>query len=138
MPNYKKYRFLFIITSMMFFFVSCEDKKLNYRELNISAAPYIKPDALNLKNFSIDISSDPASRYQLFIVIYSYSQGKETISIADNGEFLTQSGKAELKALVKIMDGEKPVRADFIEVSGSSNDELLRNLAKSVSGLKGL
>jgi len=131
----KTYGILLISVIFAVLISSCENKKLNYRELHISTAPYIKADLLKLKGFAVAIEPDPASRYNLDIVIYSYSQGKETISLAKNGEFLTQTGAAELKALVKIMDGEKPVRAEFIEVSGNSNDELIRNLSKSVSAL---
>ena len=137
MLEYKKYGVPVILFSIIFFFISCENKKPGYRELHISTAPYIKADTLNLKNFSIEIEPDPGSMYNLNIVIYSYSQGKETISMEKEGDFVTRTGSAKIKALVKIMDGEKPVRAEFIEVSGNSNDELIRNLAKSVSDLKG-
>jgi len=136
MLKYKKRSSLAIIFLMMFLLISCEKNKLNYREINISLAPYIKSDVLNLKNFSVNIEHDPGSRFILNIVIYSYSQGKETISLAKDGDFVTQTGTAEIKALIKIMDGEKPVRAEFVEVSGNSNDELIRNLGKSVSELK--
>ncbi|HOP28045.1 MAG TPA: hypothetical protein P5120_06220 [Spirochaetota bacterium] len=137
MLEHKKYSLLIIFLFMIFFIFSCENKKLSYGEINISTAPYIKKDALNLKDFSIDVKPDPGSRYSLNIVIYSYTQGKETISLVKNGEFAVQTGAAELKALVKIMDGKKLMRAEFVEVSGNSNDELVRNLAKSVSGLGG-
>ncbi len=133
----KNYRVLFIVHAMVFLFISCENKKLNYREVQISTAPHIRSDILNVKDFTIDIKPDPSSRYSLSIVIYSFSQGKETISMKGEGEFVTEAGAAEIKALVKIMDGEKFVKAEFVEVSGSSNDELVRNLAKSVSALKG-
>lgn len=136
MLKYKKYGAVIILFSIIFLFISCENKNPGYRELHISTAPYIKADTLNLKNFSLEIEPDPGSRYNLNIVIYSYSQGKETISLEGEGEFVTKTGKAELKALIKIMDGEKPVRAEFVEVSGNSNEELVRNLAKSVSDLK--
>lgn len=136
MLNRRLYSIL-LIAAVMMCIVSCENKKLNYREIHVSCAPHIKSDALNLKNFAIDVEPDPSSRYTLSIVIYSYSQGKETISMAGDSGFVTETGLAEVKALVKIMDGERAVRAEFIEVSGGSTDELLRNLAKSVSSLKG-
>ncbi len=92
MLKYKKYSLLTIILFIIFLFVSCENRKLNYRELHISTAPYIKADALNLKDFAIYIAPDPGSRYNLNIIVYSYSQGKETISMEGEWEFVSKTG----------------------------------------------
>ncbi len=137
MFKYRAYSILMIAVIAAAVVSSCENKKLSYRELRISVAPYIRPEAFNLTGFSIDVEPDPSSRFNLDIVIYSYSQGKETISMKGDSGFVTEAGAAEIKALVKILDGEKIVRAEFIEVSGNSNDELIRNLADSVSALRG-
>lgn len=128
---------LIIQVSLVFFFISCDNQKLNFREIIISSAPYIKSDALNLKDFSVDYKPDPGSRLTLNIIIYSFSSGKETIRLAEDGSFITETGASEIKALLKIMDGEKLVKADFAEVSGENNNELLRNLAGSVTALCG-
>lgn len=140
LPEFLMMRKIYIImisAVIMSALISCENRKLNYREINISYAPYIKTGDLNLKDFAVDVEPDPSSRYTLSIIIYDYSQGKETISMSGDSGFVTETGLAEIKALVKIVDGGRVVRAEFVEASGGSTGELLRNLARSVSSLKG-
>jgi hypothetical protein len=81
---------------MMFLLISCEKNKLNYREINISLAPYIKSDVLNLKNFSVNIEHDPGSRFILNIVIYSILRGKNNQSY-EGWRFCNTDSTAEIR-----------------------------------------
>lgn len=114
---------------------SCENKKMSFREIRISAAPYINTGSIDLTGASLNIEPDPAGVYKLEVIIYSYSQGKETISMKGDKGFVTETGTARIKVLVKITEGEKIVKSEFLEIPGNTNDEILRNLQKSVEGL---
>ncbi len=124
--------FTVLITASL---ISCENKKMSFRDIRISAAPHINIGSLDLMKVSMNIEPDPAGRYSLDVIIYGYSQGKETISMKGDNGYVTETGTARIKALVKITDGEKIVRAEFLEISGVSDEELLRNLVKSVNRL---
>ncbi|HOP62540.1 MAG TPA: hypothetical protein PK358_14915 [Spirochaetota bacterium] len=133
MPAKKSFRVVLAVLTVLFCTLSCENKKPAFRELKVSVAPHVNAEPLNLKNLQLDINRDPGSSYVLFIVIYSYKQGKETISMGGESGFTTETGPAEIKVMVKIMEGDRIVKADFAEVSGNTHDELIRNLVKSVS-----
>ncbi len=130
------YVVLMISVTFIVMSVSCDEKRVGFKNIELSAAPYLKIGEEALKTFAPEIKPDPGSRYTLHVVIYSYSQGKETISMAGESSFITETGSGKLKALVKIMDGENLMKAEFIEVSGKSMEQIFQNLSRSVSSLK--
>ena len=93
--------------------------------------------AEELKVLPFTVRPDEKNSIALRIVIYSYSSGKETISMTGDSVFKIDTGSGVIKALVEFIDNGKVVKADFIEVSGSSKDELLGNLVKSVLNMTG-
>jgi hypothetical protein len=44
----------------------------------------------------------------------------------------TVTGKGKLKALVKIMNGKKIIRADFVESEGKTKEEMISSLVHNI------
>lgn len=115
----------------------CEKEKVNFRKIEFETAPHIKLNIDELKSRKIWIEPDEKSTLVLKVVIYSYSPGKETISMTNDSEFVTDIGSGIVSALVEFIDNGKMIRAEFIEVSGNSKEELFENLYKSVKTVCG-
>jgi len=115
----------------------CEKEKISFKSVEFEIAPHIKLGADELKNIPFTVKPDENSSITLRVVIYSYSSGKETISMTGESGFKTDTGSGVIKALVEIIDSGKVMRAEFIEVSGHSREELLENLAKSLGAMAG-
>ena len=126
-----------VMALLLLLFVSgCEDGKNGFRSVEFEVAPHIKIDPAELKNMPLAVKTDESESRTLRVVIYSYSSGKEIITMGEGG-FKTDTGSGSIKALVELIDGGRVVRAGFIEVSGSSREELLENLAKSLGAMTG-
>jgi len=120
--NYKR---VVILCILLIFNLSCNDDKITFSKITCKIPDYIniKEDEIyaRLKDFPLDQSS---SLY-LEITIYSYSAGLESMIISDSGDIKNVMESGRIKGLIKVKDAKKILRADFIDVSGNSKEEMI-------------
>jgi len=114
------------------FLLSCRESSVAFNRIE-----YIIPGHINIKTedlrsrFSV-IKTDSSSSIYIVIVLYSYSSGAETISFSGGNDVTTSTAGGRLKALVKVMDGKKILRAEFVEGAGGSSEEMLSSFAQAI------
>jgi hypothetical protein len=124
-------RFIFLCILLLFNF-SCNEPKITFSKIICKIPNYIniKEDEVytQLKNFSLD----PSSHLHLEITIYSYSTGIESIIISDNEDIKNVLEPGKIKGLIKITDGKKILRADFIDATGNTKEEMILSLIDKI------
>ncbi len=124
---------LFLLLFSMVFMSSCRDTAVTFSRIEYVIPAHIDIKTAELQSRLTDIKTDSASPYHIVIVLYSYSSGAEKISFAGGDNITTVTAGGRLKALVKVMDGEKILRAEFAEGTGNSMEEMILSL---VIGIK--
>jgi hypothetical protein len=114
------------------FLLSCRDSSVVFNRIE-----YIIPDHINIKKEDLssrfaEVKTDSSSSVYVVIVLYSYSSGAETISFSGGNDVTTTTAGGRLKALVKVMDGKKILRAEFVEGVGGSSEEMLSSLLQEI------
>jgi len=127
--NYLKINFTSLFV-LLCFFLSCDSPAVSFNRIEYKIPAHISIQADDLKRALGYVKTDPSSPLYIVVTLYSYSSGSETISFSGGDDLKTVSGKGKLKALVKVMDGEKIVKAGFIEGGGNSKEEMLSSLVK--------
>lgn len=113
--------------------LSCDEAVIRYSRID-----FIIPEQINirqdelLKAWSDENSRDPASGIVIVVTVYSFSSGSETFSFSGNGDMQTVKAEGRVKCLVKVMDGDKLVRAEFIEGTGKNRDELFSSVIREI------
>jgi len=112
--------------------LSCNDDKPSFSKITCKI-----PKHINIKEDEIyaqikDFQLDPSSSLWLEITIYSYSTGLESIIISDNEDIKNVVEPGRIKGLIKITDGKKILRADFIDASGISKEEMILSLIDKI------
>ncbi|MCL2155742.1 MAG: hypothetical protein FWH53_08770 [Leptospirales bacterium] len=125
-------RIIFLCIVLCFLNLSCDDAKLSFSKITCKIPEYI-----NIKDDEIyakikDFHLDPSSLLFLEITIYSYSTGLESISISDSGDIKNVIEPGKIKSLIKITDGKKVLRADFIDAIGNSKEEMISSLVDKI------
>ena len=119
-------KFIFIVLPVILINSACFDKNIRkYCVVAINVPPEIILDRVDLKNFSGALQTDPLSKYTAKITVYSYSSGREVIGFSGSGDLTSGTQPGVLKGLIRILDGDKIVRAEFIEAKGNSSEELV-------------
>jgi hypothetical protein len=88
-----------------------------------------------------DFHPDPSSILFLEITIFSYSTGLESMTISDNEDIKNVIESGKIKGLLKIRDGKKILRADFIDANGNSKEEMISSFIDKIRfklNMKGL
>ena len=116
---------------LAFFIISCESSAVSFNRIEYKIPPHIIISEEDMKKGLGGIKTDPASPFYIEVTLYSYSSGRETISFSGGDEVKTVNGKGKLKALLKVMDGKKIIRAEFAEGEGGSKEEMLSSLAEN-------
>ena len=111
---------------------ACSKNVYSYNKLIVSI-----PEGINISKDELHGRFAPlklvdGSAYTLKITVYGYSQGAEIISFSSGDEFSTRKGKAWIKALIQVINGDEIVMAYIIEVSGNGREELLDTFASRV------
>lgn len=127
--NYLKIKFNASLI-LLVFLLSCDSPAVSFNRIEYNIPGHIIINEEDLKSAFGEIKTDPASSLYIVITLYSYSSGRETISFSGGDDVKTESGKGRLKALVKVMDGKKIVRAEFAEGTGNSLQEMILSLVK--------
>jgi len=120
------------VLPVFLFALSCTDPVVSFSRIEYRIPGYIDIKTDDLNRISGDFKTDPASAVYVEVVLYSYSAGAEKISLSGDGEFKTVSGNGRLKALVKVMNDKKILRAEFVEGRGNSKEEMLSSLGKEI------
>ena len=115
---------------LLLLLLSCESPAVNFNRIEYNIPDHIIINEEDMKSAFGEVKTDPASSLYIVITIYSYSSGRETISFSGGDDVKTESGKGKLKALVKVMDGKKIVRAEFAEGTGNTVQEMISSLVK--------
>ena len=125
-------RIIFMCIFLCFFNLSCDDAKLTFSKITCKIPEYIniKEDEIYAK--MKDFHLDPSSLLFLEITIYGYSTGLESISISDSEDIKNVTEPGKIKGLIKITDGKKILRADFIDANGNSKDEMISSLVDKI------
>ena len=111
---------------MLFIFnLSCNDDKITFNKIICKIPEYINIKEDEIYSHLKDFHLDPSSSLLLEITIYSYSTGLESISISDNEDIKNVVEPGKIRGLVKVTDANKIVRADFIDASGNSKEEMI-------------
>lgn len=118
---------------MVSIMISCSKPVTRYSRID-----FVIPDQVSIKYDELkkiwaeEYKTDPVSTIYIVVIIYSYSSGSETVSFSGSGEMQTVRGKGRLKCLVKVMDGEKIIRAEFVEGIGNSREEMLSSVINEI------
>jgi hypothetical protein len=123
---------IFISSLTSIIIISCAEPVPEYSRVDFVIPPHINISQDELTKNWPDKKRNPASPVHIVITLYSYSSGSETITFSDTGEMKTITGKASLKCLVKVMRGKEILRAEFLEVSGSSKEDIINFLINQV------
>jgi hypothetical protein len=115
---------------LLLFLLSCESPAVSFNRIEYNIPEHIIISEDDMKSAFGGIKTDPASSLYIVITLYSYSSGRETISFSGGDDVKTESSKGKLKALVKVMDGKKIVRAEFAEGTGNTVQEMISSLVK--------
>ena len=127
--NYLKINFYASLV-LLLFLLSCESTAVSFNRIEYNIPDHIIINEEDMKSAFGEVKTDPAGSLYIVITLYSYSSGRETISFSGGDDVKTESGKGKLKALVKVMDGKKIVRAEFAEGTGNSMQEMISSLVK--------
>lgn len=127
--NYLKIKFNAALI-LLVFLLSCESPAVSFNRIEYNIPGHIVINETDMKSAFAEVKTDPASPLYIVITLYSYSSGRETISFSGGDDVKTESGKGKLKALVKVMNGKKIVRAEFAEGAGNSVQEMILSLVK--------
>lgn len=127
--NYLKLKFNALLI-LLLLLLSCESPAVSFNRIEYNIPDHIIINEEDIKSAFAEIKTDPASSLYIVITLYSYSSGRETISFSGGDNVKTQSGKGRLKALVKVMNGKKIVKAEFAEGTGSSIQDMISSLVK--------
>ena len=123
---------LLLAPGVLVFLLSCGSEQIRFSRIEYYIPDNIRISGEPLKKRFNDIETDGSSPVYLVVVLYSYSSGAERISFSEDGSFKTSNAKGRIKALVKVMNGKKIIRAEFIEAAGDNEDELISALAKGI------
>ena len=129
--NYFKINALLLIFLTMLI-SSCRESSVAFSRIEYVIPEHIDIKADDLKSRFSEFKTDPASSIYIVIVLYSYSSGAETISFSGGEDLKTAIAGGRLKALVKVMDGKKIIRAEFVEGDGNSKDDMLVSFVKEI------
>ncbi|PKL18768.1 MAG: hypothetical protein CVV49_04290 [Spirochaetae bacterium HGW-Spirochaetae-5] len=129
--NYLKINVLLLMFTSIFL-LSCRESPVAFNRIE-----YVIPGHINIKIDDLssrfaEIKTDPESSIYIVIVLYSYSSGAETISFSGGDDMTTVTAGGRLKALVKVMDGKKILRAEFAEGRGNSREDMLSSLLQEI------
>lgn len=111
---------------------SCRESSVTFNRIEYVIPEHIDIKADDLKNRFSEFKIDPASSIRIVIVLYCYSSGAETFSFSGGEDLKTAIAGGRLKALVKVMEGEKIIRAEFVEGNGNSKDDMLVSFVKEI------
>ena len=128
--NYIRAVFLCIVLFVSI--LSCDDTKFTFSKIICKIPEYINIREDEIYARMNDFHLDPASSLYLEITIYGYSTGLESISISDNGDIKNTIEPGKIKGLIKITDGKKILRADFIDADGNSKEEMILALVNKI------
>ncbi len=121
---------LLLFSALMLLIISCDTPAVSFNRIEYNIPGHISINEDDLKSAFREINTDPASSFYMVVTLYSYSSGTETISFSGGDDVKTVSGKGRIKALLKIMDGNKIIRAEFAEGGGGSREEMIASLVK--------
>ena len=112
---------------------SCSGTVGRYSRIDFVIPPQvnIRPEELK-KIWAEEDKTDPSSGIFIVVTVYSYSSGSETVSFSGSGEMQTVRGKGRLKCLVKVMDGKDIIRAEFVEGSGNTKEEMFSSVIREI------
>jgi hypothetical protein len=127
--NYSKIKQV-LFPSLLLFILSCDSPAVSFNRIEYNIPGHININEDDLKGALSGIETDSASSVYIVVTLYSYSSGSETISFSGGDDVKTVSGKGRIKALLKVMDGKKIIRAEFAEGGGSSKEEMIASLVK--------
>jgi len=132
MENMNYIRAVFLCIVLFVSILSCDDTKFTFSKIICKIPEYINIREDEIYARMNDFNLDPASSLYLEITIYGYSTGLESISISDNGDIKNTIEPGKIKGLIKITDGKKILRADFIDADGNSKEEMILALIDKI------
>lgn len=125
------------IILLIFCLNACSRNVYQYGTLEVHVPAGINIEEDEIRSRLKPLKLQGAGGFTLRITVYGFSQGAEIINFSSGDRFSTTQGKAWIKALVQVKSGETIVRADFIEVSGKSREELLDRFGAAVLEITG-
>jgi len=126
-------KFIFLVLPVILINCSCADKNIRkYRVIDVNIPSSIILDRIDLKKVSNTLKTDSLSKYTVKITVYSYSSGREVISFSGSGDLTSGTQPGVLKGLIKILEGDKIIRVEFIEAKGNSNEELVSDFNAAI------
>ncbi len=120
--------FLLMLVSAL----SCTDPVASISRIEYRIPSHINLTAGDLNRISGDFKTDPSSAVYIEITLYSYSAGREKISLSGDSEMKTVTSPGRIKALVKVINDKKLLRAEFAEGRGSTKEEMINSLAEDI------
>ncbi len=129
--NYLKINFLLLMFTSIFM-LSCRETSVALNRIEYIIPSHINIKTEDLSSRFVEVKTDSSSSVYAVIVLYSYSSGAETISFSGGNDVTTTTAGGRLKALVKVMDGKKILKAEFVEGAGGSSEEMLSSFAREI------
>ena len=125
-------RAVLLSIAVSFFNLSCNDAEITFNKITCKIPKYININEDEIYAQLKDFQLDPSSRLCLEITIYGYSTGLESIIISDDGDIKDAAETGKIKGVIKITDGKKILGADFIDITGSSKEEMISSLINKI------
>lgn len=116
----------------LLFLISCNSTPVRFSRIEYNIPDNISVKADDLKTVLEEIKIDPSADIYIVLTLYSYSSGAESLSFSGVNDVKTVNSSGKLKVLVKVMDGKKILRAEFIEAIGNNKQEMLLSLVKEI------
>jgi len=129
--SYLKISVLLLLFPVIFVF-SCRESSLTINRIEYTIPDHIDVKAVELKNRFSEFKTDPSSPVYIVIVLYSYSSGAETISFSGGQDMSTAIAGGRLKALVKVMNAEELIKAEFVEGRGDTKEDMIISFVKEI------
>ena len=93
---------------------------------------YYVPDDINLTENELAFAPVKSKYQSIEVVIYYYSESIERLAYNENSEFSQSTKMGGIKSLVKLKKGRKLAKVLFVEATGESKTEIIKNFHDSL------
>ncbi len=127
----------FAIIPLLLAVISCSRNFYQYGRLEIHVPPGISIDENEILQRLAAVKLTEGSGFILRVTVYGYSGGAEIVTLKGD-ELATTTGRAWIKGMVQVLDGDSIADVFFIEVSGDGREEALdRFCVEAINGISG-
>jgi|GEM_PF-6624759 len=129
-----------IIILILPLLLNCTGKNLKiseqkYKSVRFDISPEMSIAKEKFESLNIKYQADQSSAREVVVKPYSFTRGRERISLTGDSGFKTELYSGEVKAVMLILKNGKLEETLFIEAKGRGEAHLLRNLEREINEL---